>query len=114
MSVTIQIPTALRQFTGGNSAIEVEAGTAGEALAGLTSRFTELRGDLYGGQNTLRGFVYVNDEDVPHQSGSETKLKDGDTLMIVPSIAGGVSTEAEVASALPSLSNEEIARSRSR
>lgn len=112
MSVTIQIPTALRQFTGGNSAIEVEAGTAGEALAGLTSIYTELRRHLYDDQNTLRSFVnvYVNDEDVRHQSGSETKLKDGDTLMIVPSIAGGVSTEAEVASALPSLSNEEIAR----
>jgi molybdopterin/thiamine biosynthesis adenylyltransferase/rhodanese-related sulfurtransferase/molybdopterin converting factor small subunit len=111
MAVTIQIPTALRQFTGGNAQIEVEAGTAGEALTGLTSIYSELRRHLYDDQNALRSFVnvYVNDEDVRHQSGSETKLKDGDTLMIVPSIAGGVTTEAEVA-ALPSLSNEEIAR----
>jgi adenylyltransferase/sulfurtransferase len=112
MSVTIQIPTALRQFTAGNSHIEVEAETAGDALAGLTSRYAELRRHLYDDQNTLRSFVnvYVNDEDVRHQSGSATKLKDGDTLMIVPSIAGGVTTEAEVATELPSLSNEEIAR----
>ena len=112
MSVTIQIPTALRQFTAGNSHIEVEAGTAGEALAGLTSLYAELRRHLYDDQNTLRSFVnvYLNDEDVRHQSGSDTKLKDGDTLMIVPSIAGGVATEAEVAAELPSLSNEEIAR----
>jgi adenylyltransferase/sulfurtransferase len=112
MTVTIQIPTALRQFTSGHAQIEVEAGTAGEALTGLTSRYTELRRHLYDDQNALRSFVnvYVNDEDVRHQSGSDTKLKDGDTLMIVPSIAGGVTSEADVATALPSLSNEEIAR----
>jgi adenylyltransferase/sulfurtransferase len=112
MSVTIQIPTALRQFTGGDANIEVEAGTAGEALTSLTSRYTDLRRHLYDDQNALRSFVnvYVNDEDVRHQAGGETKLKDGDTVMIVPSIAGGVTTEAEVGNALPSLSNEEIAR----
>src|SRR5882672_4787795 len=112
MSVTIQIPTALRQFTGGNPHIEVEAATAGEALDGLTSLYTELRRHLYDDKNTLRSFVnvYVNDEDVRQQSGAQTKLKDGDTVMIVPSIAGGVAKEAEVETPLPSLSNEEIAR----
>ena len=112
MSVTINIPTALRQFTGGNSRIEVEATTAGEALDRLTSLHTELRRHLYDDKNALRSFVnvYVNDEDVRHQSGGDTPLKDGDTVMIVPSIAGGATTEAEVAPALPSLSNEEIAR----
>ena len=112
MSVTINIPTALRQFTAGNSRIEVEAATAGEALDRLTSQHTELRRHLYDDKNALRSFVnvYVNDEDVRHQSGGDTPLKDGDTVMIVPSIAGGATTEAEVAPALPSLSNEEIAR----
>jgi len=112
MSVTINIPTALRQFTGGNSRIEVEAATAGEALDRLTSLHSELRRHLYDDKNALRSFVnvYVNDEDVRHQSGGDTPLKAGDTVMIVPSIAGGVSTETEVPAALPSLSNEEIAR----
>jgi adenylyltransferase/sulfurtransferase len=111
MSVTITIPTALRQFTGGNSRIEVEATTAAEALNGLTLVHAELRRHLYDDKKSLRSFVnvYVNDEDIRHQSGVDTPLKDGDTIMIVPSIAGGATTESDV-STLPSLSNEEIAR----
>src|SRR5882762_8455007 len=112
MSVTINIPTALRQFTAGNSRVEVEAATAGEALERLTSLHAELRRHLYDDKNTLRSFVniYLNDEDVRHQSGGATPVKEGDTIMIVPSIAGGVTSEAEVERALPALSNEEIAR----
>jgi len=112
MSVTITIPTALRQFAGGTSKFEVEAGTAGEALNQLSTQFAELRRHLYDDKNKLRSFVniYVNDEDIRHQSGAETPLKDGDTLMIVPSIAGGATAEADLAAKLPSLSNEEIAR----
>jgi adenylyltransferase/sulfurtransferase len=53
--------------------------------------------------------VYLHDEDIRHQSGADTPLKDGDTLMIVPSIAGGSTAEADVKE-LPALSNEEIAR----
>lgn len=112
MPVTITIPTALRQFTGGISRIEVEATTAGEALNDLTTVHPELRRHLYSDQQTLRSFVnvYVNDEDIRHQAGVDTAIKDGDTMMIVPSIAGGATTETEAAPALPSLSNEEIAR----
>ena len=67
---------------------------------------------MYSDQNTLRSFVnvYVNDEDIRHQSGPDTPVKEGDTLMIVPSIAGGSTAEADVVNALPALSNEEIAR----
>jgi sulfur-carrier protein adenylyltransferase/sulfurtransferase len=112
MAVTITIPTALRHFAGGTSRIELEAATAAEALDKLTSQYAELRRHLYDDQNTLRSFVnvYVNDEDIRHQSGPETPLRDGDTLMIVPSIAGGATAEADVVNQLPSLSNEEIAR----
>jgi molybdopterin/thiamine biosynthesis adenylyltransferase/rhodanese-related sulfurtransferase/molybdopterin converting factor small subunit len=112
MSVTINIPTALRHFAGGQARIEVEASTAGEALEALTSKHAELRRHLYDDQSTLRNFVnvYLNDEDIRHQSGAATTVKDGDTLMIVPSIAGGTTAEADVAKELPSLSNDEIAR----
>ena len=112
MPVTINIPTALRQFTGGSSRLEVEAATAGEALDRLTSVHTELRRHLYDDKNSLRSFVnvYLNDDDIRHQSGGDTPIKDGDTLMIVPSIAGGVTAESQAAPALPMLSNDEIAR----
>jgi sulfur-carrier protein adenylyltransferase/sulfurtransferase len=112
MAVTIIIPTALRQYAGGNSEIEVAAQTAGEALDHLTKTHADLRRYLYNDQQQLRSFVnvYVGDEDIRHGSGLETPVKDSDTIMIVPSIAGGKAAEEDVALHLPALSNEEIAR----
>ncbi len=112
MSVTIMIPTALRQFTEGNSRIEVEAGTVGEALEQLTTRHAELRRHLYSDKDQLRSFVnvYVNDEDIRHQSNTDTSVKEGDQVMIVPSIAGGLVAQEEVTDKLPELSNDEISR----
>ena len=112
MPVTISIPAPLRQFTGGQSQIEVEAKTAGEALELLTATHTALRRHLFNDRNALRNFVnvYLNDEDIRHASGTETPLKDGDTIMIVPSIAGGSVAEVPVSEILPELSNEEILR----
>src|SRR5713101_6939466 len=91
MPVTITIPTPLRQFAGGQSEIQVNASTAGEALDQLTTTHAELRRHLLNDQNALRNFVnvYVNDEDIRHAKGSDTPVKDGDTILIVPSIAGG-------------------------
>ncbi|MFN2492249.1 MAG: molybdopterin-synthase adenylyltransferase MoeB [Pyrinomonadaceae bacterium] len=111
MAITINIPTALRQFTGGKSRFEVHATTANEALDRLTTIHAGLRPHLYDDKNVLRSFVnvYVNDEDIRHRSGGATVLKDGDTVMIVPSIAGGLPTGTEIPT-LPSLSTEEIAR----
>src|SRR3954466_6638623 len=98
MPVTITIPTALRQYAGGNSEIQVEATTAGEALEQLTTQHAELRKHLYNEQNRLRNFVtvYVNDEDIRHVSGAATPVKDGDAVMIVPAIAGGARVEEDV------------------
>ncbi|MDT5122215.1 MAG: sulfur-carrier protein adenylyltransferase/sulfurtransferase [Acidobacteriota bacterium] len=118
MPLTITIPTALRQYAGGNSEIEVEAKTAGEALEQLTTRHAELRKHLYNDQNRLRNFVtvYVNDEDIRYLNGPDTPIKDGDTVMIVPAIAGGATTAENVAAPhastaeFPQLSHEEIAR----
>src|SRR5207247_9931884 len=112
MPVTITIPTPLRQFVAGKSRIDVEATTAGEALERLTSQYSELRRHLYNDQNALRSFVniYLNDEDIRHQSGADTPVKDGDALMIVPSVAGGAVVEEQIADTLPALSHEEIAR----
>ena len=126
MPVTITIPTPLRQFAAGQSEIQVEATTAGEALDQLTSTHAELRKHLFNDQNTRRNFVnvYVNDEDIRHTDGPTTPVKEGDTILRVPSIAGGSAVLDETAEAempanrrqdvgapsLPMLSNEEVAR----
>src|SRR5688500_1109769 len=112
MSVTITIPAPLRQFAAGQSQIVVDARTAGEALDSLTSTHTALRRHLFNDQNVLRNFVnvYLNDEDIRHASGPATPVKDGDTIMIVPSIAGGAVIESEVGQVLPELTNKEIMR----
>lgn len=118
MAVTIIVPTPLRQFADGLSEIEVEnAATAGEVLDRLTAKYADLRKHLYNDQNTLRSFVnvYLGDEDIRHLDGTATPVKDGDELMIVPSIAGGsfaVAEEARVSPAeeLPTLSAAEYAR----
>src|SRR6266481_3268729 len=122
MSVTIAIPTALRQFAGGQSEVKIEAATAGEALNLLIASHAELRRHLFNDQNALRNFVnvYLNDEDIRHRNGPDTPVKDGDTILIVPSIAGGAAVLEPTADqdggtpqqdlGLPMLSNEEIAR----
>ena len=122
MPVTITIPTPLRQVAAGQSEIEVEATTAGEALDQLTSVHAELRRHLFSDQNTLRNFVnvYVNDEDIRHTDGPNTPVKEGDTILIVPSIAGGSAVLDQTATEskplisadaiLPMLSNEEVGR----
>src|SRR6187455_3406634 len=112
MPITIVIPAALRQFVSGQSQVEVTASTAGEALDQLTTTHSALRRHLFNDQNALRNFVnvYLNDEDIRHASGTDTPVKEGDTIMIVPSIAGGAVIESEVGQSLPELSNEEILR----
>ena len=119
MAVTVFIPTALRQFAANRAEVSVEAGTVGEALDKVTGEHAELRRHLYGEQNALRNFVnvYVNDEDIRHAQRLDTPVKDGDTISIIPAIAGGAAIETEVGASsasatgeLPSLSNEEIAR----
>lgn len=91
MSVAIQIPTALRSYTAGNASVDVEGATAGEALTALTSRFPTLSRHLRSEDGALRSFVnvYLNDEDIRFLQREATPVKAGDTLIIVPSIAGG-------------------------
>ena len=110
MAVTIVIPTALRQFAGGESEIEVQSSTVGEALNALTSNHADLKKHLYNDAGALRNFVniYVGDEDIRDLDGVETTLKDGDEILIIPAIAGG--STAATASDLPTLTNEEYSR----
>jgi molybdopterin converting factor small subunit len=88
----IQIPSPLRQYTGKQAAISVPAKTVGDALAGLVSQHPELKRHLYTDDGKLRAFVnvYVNDEDMRYLEKEATALNEGDTISIIPSIAGGI------------------------
>jgi molybdopterin converting factor small subunit len=87
----IKIPTALRQYTEGNSEVEVGGATAGETLGNLASEYPDLRQHLYTGDGKLRSFVnvYKGDEDIRYLDGADTEVSEGDELSIIPSIAGG-------------------------
>lgn len=87
----IQIPTPLRQYAGKRATVDVLAKNVGEALAGLIAQHPDLKRHLYTDDDKLRSFVnvYVNDEDMRYLDKEATALKDGDTISIVPSIAGG-------------------------
>ena len=91
MSVTIHIPTPLRGFAGGAGEIEVEAATVGEALQAMVGLYPALTRHLFTDSGALRSFVnvFVNEEDSRHLQGDTTPVKAGDTLLIIPSIAGG-------------------------
>jgi adenylyltransferase/sulfurtransferase len=87
----ILIPTPLRPYAGKQASVELSAATVGEMLAHLTTRFPELRKQLFSDEGTLRRFVnvYVNDEDIRYLQNESTPLSDRDTVSIVPSVAGG-------------------------
>jgi sulfur-carrier protein len=93
MAVKVMIPTPLRPYAGRSDTVEVDARTVGEALGGLTSKYGELRKHLYTDEGKIRSFVnvYLNDEDIRYLQKEKTPIKDGDTISIVPSIAGGCS-----------------------
>jgi molybdopterin converting factor small subunit len=91
MAVRVMIPTPLRAYAGKQESVDLQAGTVAEALAALTSRYGDLRKHLYADDGRLRSFVnvYVNDEDIRYLQKDQTRVKEGDTISIVPSIAGG-------------------------
>jgi len=91
MPVPVRIPTPLRRFTGDRAEVSVTAADLSSLLERLFEECPGLRGQLLGEDRTLRSFVniYVNDEDVRFLDGLKTAVKDGDSVDIVPAIAGG-------------------------
>jgi len=96
MSVKVMIPSPLRPYAGKRASAEFNARTVGEALGYLTTEFADLRRHLFTEEGKLRSFVnvYVNDEDIRYLAKENTPTKDGDTISIIPSIAGGIRTAA--------------------
>ncbi len=91
MAIKVIIPTPLRGYAGKQDSVDVQGATVGQALNSLTSRYGELKRHLYSEDGRLRSFVnvYVNDEDIRYLQKDDTPVKEGDTVSIVPSIAGG-------------------------
>jgi adenylyltransferase/sulfurtransferase len=118
MATKILIPTPLRPYTDKKDAVEAEGKTVGELLADLTTKHSGLKAHLYNDQGKLRSFVniYLNDEDIRYLQKEQTPVAAGDTISIIPSVAGGAPTTApEVgrgrqANELPELTKDEIKR----
>jgi MoaD family protein len=87
----VLIPTPLRQYAGKQDSVDLSGATVGEVLNSLTSQFGDLRKHLYNDEGRLRSYVnvYLNDEDIRYLDKEGSAVKDGDTISIVPSIAGG-------------------------
>ncbi len=88
--VTIRIPSPLRAYTADQAVVEVGGDTIGAALEDLTTRYPDLRQHLYEGPK-LRNFVniFLGEEDIRFLDGLDTGIDAGDSLRIIPSIAGG-------------------------
>src|SRR5215471_4414642 len=115
MAVKVIIPTPLRPYAAKQESVQFDARTVGEALDRLTGQYSELRKHLFTDDGKIRSFVnvYLNNEDIRYLRKEATEIKDGDTISIVPSIAGGMATKLEPPkdfSAEPKLSKEEILR----
>ena len=91
MSIEVRIPTILRTYTGGAKVVEASGATLDELFVDLDAQFAGLRGRLVTGEGQLHRFVniYVNDEDVRFTGSLETPLKDGDSVTVLPAVAGG-------------------------
>lgn len=91
MPVTVRVPTQLRSLTGGAGEVEVDAASVGEALRALDAAHPGLGERIFDGDGRLRRFVnvFVADEDVRFLDGLDTPLSEGQTISVVPAVAGG-------------------------
>ncbi len=109
MPVAIHIPTPLRPFTNKLDVVNATGSTVGEVLNDLTTQYAGLKQHLYAADGRLRSFVniYVGDEDIRYLQKEQTPVADGQTVSIIPSVAGGAGAAAP---ALPALEPDEIKR----
>jgi molybdopterin synthase sulfur carrier subunit len=91
MAVTVRIPTTMRPISGGSSTVSVEGSTLGEVLAALEAAHPGFQDRLFDETGALRKFVnvFVADDDVRYLDGLDTKVPDGETVSIIPAVAGG-------------------------
>ena len=90
MSIKVQIPTPLREQSGGHAEVEVAGGTVGGALADLVAKYPGLAPKLFDG-GKLRPYinVFVNDEDIRYLDEMDTAVTSGVVIALIPAVAGG-------------------------
>lgn len=90
-SATVKIPPVLRTHTGGEPQVSADGSTVGDVLGSLVDAHPDTRGQLFSEEGELNRYVnvYLNDEDVRVLDGLETAVDDGDTVVILPAMAGG-------------------------
>ena len=98
MGVVIEIPSALRQYVNDQDEVEVSGSSVEEVFEALVSEYAEVKANLFDENGKIRNFinVYLNDDDIRYANGLKSKVQDGDTIQIVPSVAGGCSTEKNI------------------
>jgi sulfur-carrier protein len=91
MPVTVRIPTTLRPMAGGKPTVQVDGTTVGEVLGNLDAAHPGFRDRLLDDEGSLRRFVnvFVADDDVRFLQGLDTPVPDGETVAIIPAVAGG-------------------------
>jgi sulfur-carrier protein len=91
MAVTVRLPTLLRPHADGAASVQADGVTVGQVFAELSSRYPGLSEQLVDGQGGLHKFVnvYRNDDDIRYLEQLDTKVADGDTISILPAVAGG-------------------------
>ena len=90
-AVRVKLPTILRGHAGGSREVEGRGATLREVIDDLEGRYPGIRDRIVTGEGSLHRFVniYLNDEDVRYLGSLETEVKDGDTVSILPAVAGG-------------------------
>ena len=91
MSVEVRVPTLLRPHVGGVASVTSDGATVGDVFHALIDQYPGLAGNLVDDDGQLHKFVnvYRNDDDIRYLDGLDTKVTDGDTLSILPAVAGG-------------------------
>ena len=87
----VKLPTILRSQAGGEKQVDVDGSTLREVLSDLETRYPGITSTVLTEDGALHRFVnvYVNDEDVRYLGSLETEVRDGDTVSILPAVAGG-------------------------
>jgi sulfur-carrier protein len=90
-NVTVKIPTPLRPITGGQSEVKIEAATVGEALRKMDAQFKGFGERVFDDGRNVKRFinVFVNEDNIRDKKDLDTEVRNGDTISILPSIAGG-------------------------